>query len=91
MKLKLKNKLLEHFGEVEDPRIERSKRHKLIDILMIAILAVVCGADIALREDVRTVFEGGVYTIAKALKLPPALPHPVLEHKPPSLYLVQVR
>ncbi|PZO50390.1 MAG: ISAs1 family transposase, partial [Phormidesmis priestleyi] len=30
---------------MEDPRIERSKRHKLIDILTIAILAVICGAD----------------------------------------------
>jgi len=45
MKLKPKNKLVEHFGEIEDPRIERSKRHKLVDILTIAILAVICGAD----------------------------------------------
>ncbi|PSB13800.1 ISAs1 family transposase [Phormidesmis priestleyi ULC007] len=45
MKLKSKGKLCEHFGEIEDPRIERSKRHKLIDILTIAILAVICGAD----------------------------------------------
>ena len=27
----------EHFAPVEDPRIERSKRHKLIDIIVIAI------------------------------------------------------
>ena len=45
MKLKPKNKLAEHFGEIEDPRIERSQRHRLIDILTIAILAVICGAD----------------------------------------------
>lgn len=45
MKLKPKNKLAEHFGEIEDPRIERSRRHKLIDILTIAILAIICGAD----------------------------------------------
>jgi len=45
MKLKPKNKLVEHFGEIKDPRIERSKRHKLVDILTIAILAVICGAD----------------------------------------------
>ncbi len=35
----------EHFGELEDPRIERSKLHKLIDILVIAICGVICGAD----------------------------------------------
>jgi hypothetical protein len=34
-----------HFSKIEDPRIERTKRHKLIDILTIAILAVICGAD----------------------------------------------
>ncbi|MBD2771402.1 transposase family protein [Iningainema sp. BLCCT55] len=30
---------------IEDPRIERTKRHKLIDILTIAICAVICGAE----------------------------------------------
>ncbi len=35
----------EHFGELKDPRIERSKLHKLIDILVIAICGVICGAD----------------------------------------------
>jgi predicted transposase YbfD/YdcC len=34
-----------HFGDMPDPRIERSKRHKLLDIIMIAICAVICGAD----------------------------------------------
>lgn len=33
------------FGKVKDPRIDRTKRHKLIDILIVAILAVICGAD----------------------------------------------
>jgi hypothetical protein len=35
----------EHFGKVRDPRIERTKEHKLIDILVIAICAVICGAE----------------------------------------------
>ncbi len=34
-----------HFAELEDPRVERTKLHKLLDILVIAICAVVCGAD----------------------------------------------
>jgi len=33
------------FGKVKDPRIDRTKRHKLIVIMIIAILAVICGAD----------------------------------------------
>ena len=33
------------FEGLNDPRIERTKLHKLIDIVMIAICAVICGAD----------------------------------------------
>lgn len=45
MKLKPQSSIAEHFENVVDPRIERSKEHLLIDILTIAILAVICGAD----------------------------------------------
>jgi predicted transposase YbfD/YdcC len=34
-----------HFGKLEDPRIERRKLHKLLDVIVIAICAVICGAD----------------------------------------------
>mgnify|MGYP001071413601 CR=1 FL=1 len=34
-----------YFAKIEDPRIDRTKLHKLTDILVIAICAVVCGAD----------------------------------------------
>lgn len=34
-----------HFASITDPRIERSKKHKLIDILTITICGVICGAD----------------------------------------------
>jgi hypothetical protein len=37
--------LPDHFARVTDPRVERTKRHLLIDILVIAICAVICGAD----------------------------------------------
>jgi hypothetical protein len=33
------------FAAVEDPRIERTKLHQLVDILMIAVCGVICGAD----------------------------------------------
>jgi predicted transposase YbfD/YdcC len=35
----------QHFGAVRDPRIDRCKRHQLLDILVIAICAIICGAD----------------------------------------------
>lgn len=37
--------LFEHLSRIEDPRIERTKRHKLIDILVIAVLATICAAE----------------------------------------------
>lgn len=37
--------LRDHFSSLPDPRIERTKRHTLIDILSIAICGTICGAD----------------------------------------------
>jgi predicted transposase YbfD/YdcC len=37
--------LLRAFAELKDPRVNRTKRHSLGDILAVAICAVVCGAD----------------------------------------------
>ncbi len=37
--------LLSHFANLPDPRIDRTKRHKLIDIITIAICGVICGAN----------------------------------------------
>ena len=45
----MKNEVLpaieNHFGDLTDPRIDRTKLHKLLDILVIAICAVIAGAD----------------------------------------------
>jgi len=35
----------EHFSKVSDPRMDRTKEHKLIDLIAIAICAVICGAE----------------------------------------------
>jgi predicted transposase YbfD/YdcC len=37
--------LLKCLGEIPDPRLDRRQRHKLIDILAIALLGSICGAD----------------------------------------------
>ena len=34
-----------HFANLEDPRVERTKDHPLINIITIAICSVICGAD----------------------------------------------
>jgi predicted transposase YbfD/YdcC len=37
--------LIEHFSVIKDPRINRKKRHRLIDIIVISICGVICGCD----------------------------------------------
>lgn len=37
--------IVEHFGGIRDPRLERTRLHKLSDILVIAICAIICHAD----------------------------------------------
>lgn len=37
--------LIEHLGMVPDPRMARTQRHELLDILVIALCAVIGGAD----------------------------------------------
>ncbi|MGB2864703.1 MAG: ISAs1 family transposase [Sedimentisphaerales bacterium] len=43
--LRMSMRLLDYFTDVTDPRIERTKLHKLEDILAIAICAIICGAE----------------------------------------------
>ncbi len=35
----------EHFGDLEDERKAKGKRHELLDIIVIAVCAVICGAE----------------------------------------------
>ena len=44
-KLFLDKSLVKHFGHLTDPRIERTKEHKLVDIVIIAICAIIASAD----------------------------------------------
>jgi hypothetical protein len=48
----ISNHLQQYFSEIEDPRVERSRVHELMDILMISILAVIAGAKV--WEDIET-------------------------------------
>lgn len=40
----IQQSLVENFGDIKDKRVERTKKHQLTDILVIAILAVIAGA-----------------------------------------------
>ena len=41
----LKASINTHFGEIEDPRAERTRAHYLVDIIVITLFAVISGAD----------------------------------------------
>ena len=40
----IQKSLVKQFALIQDPRVERTKKHQLRDILVIAILAVIAGA-----------------------------------------------
>ena len=44
--------IIHHFSSIEDPRVDRQKKHQLQDIFFIALCAVICGADnwVAIEE-----------------------------------------
>ena len=37
--------LREHFADLPDPRTDRAKRHPLLNVLFIALCALLCGAE----------------------------------------------
>jgi predicted transposase YbfD/YdcC len=45
MEEKISAGIEQYFSDLEDPRVDRTKLHKLVDILVIAICSVIAGAD----------------------------------------------
>ena len=37
--------LIEHFSKLEDPRVDRNKKHELIDVIVLCVYAVLSGAE----------------------------------------------
>ena len=64
--------IVEHFRDIEDPRIDRGKLHNLIDIIAIAICAVICGADT--WEDIELFGESKQEWLKQFLELPNGIP-----------------
>lgn len=72
MKLKPKITIADHFSELEDPRVERTRQHKLIDIITIAICAVICGAETWV--DIETYGRAKLEWLKQFLELPNGIP-----------------
>jgi predicted transposase YbfD/YdcC len=45
VKLRPQTTISEHFSAIEDPRLDRTKKHQLIDIITITLCAVISGAE----------------------------------------------
>jgi predicted transposase YbfD/YdcC len=60
------------FSGLEDPRIERNKLHKLLDIIVIAICGVICGADNWV--DIEMFGEKKIKWLRQFLELPNGIP-----------------
>jgi len=64
--------IVEHFGDLGDARRPQGTRHRLLDIVIIAICAVICGADS--WEDVQAFGEAKERWLRTFLELPHGIP-----------------
>jgi hypothetical protein len=62
----------QHFSAIEDPRVERTKRHLLIDIITITLCAVIGGAEP--WDDIELYGKCQYKWFKKFLKLPKGIP-----------------
>ncbi len=72
MKLRPKITISDYFKNLKDPRIERTKRHKLVDIITVTICAVICGADG--WSDIELFGKSKYKWLKKFLELPNGIP-----------------
>jgi len=64
--------IVKHFSKVKDPRIDRTKRHRLLDIILIAICGVICGADSWV--DIELYGKSKIAWLKSFMKLPNGIP-----------------
>lgn len=64
--------IAEHFAEIADPRIERTKRHLLLDIVLLSICAVIAGAEG--WEDIEEFGKQKMEWLKRFLELPNRIP-----------------
>src|SRR5205085_10307236 len=68
----LETTLVEYFDDIEDVRLDRNKKHLLVDILVLAICGVICGANGP--TEIVSVAKGKVAWFRTFLTLPNGIP-----------------
>jgi len=64
--------IAKHFVGLKDPRINRTKKHELMDIVIVAVCGVICGANTWV--DIENFGKGKKEWLEKYLKLPNGIP-----------------
>jgi len=64
--------LVEHFADLPDPRIDRTRKHRLDDILVIVLCGVLCG--MKTFEEIETFAECRQHWLQRVLALPNGIP-----------------
>ena len=64
--------LVQYFADIEDFRIDRNKRHALVDIIVLAICGTICGANGFV--EIATVAQGKIDWFRSFLELPNGIP-----------------
>lgn len=68
----METKLHQYFRQLPDPRINRNKKHLLIDIIILSILAVICGAES--WDSIELFGKTKKHFLSKILRLPNGIP-----------------
>jgi hypothetical protein len=63
--------MMEHFTSLTDPRVDRTKRHLLFDLMVITICGVICGANTWV--DIEEYGKSKYYWLKTFLELPTGL------------------
>jgi predicted transposase YbfD/YdcC len=64
--------IIDHFSELADPRLGRNRRHKLIDIVVLTVCAVISGCET--WEDIEEYGEFKIDWLRRILELPNGIP-----------------
>ena len=68
----METSLHQFFNKLPDPRIHRNKKHLLIDIIILSIIAVICGAES--WDSIELFGKSKKEFLSKILKLPNGIP-----------------
>ncbi|MDD3437781.1 MAG: ISAs1 family transposase, partial [Candidatus Gastranaerophilales bacterium] len=67
-----KTSLHKYFGKIKDPRINRKKKHKLLDVIVLTVIAVICGAES--WDSIEEFGKSRIDFLRKILELPNGIP-----------------